>query len=157
MLLVLSLCIFLGLCSSNHALAEAVVAPGMYFTAAEWATEVRGENDYDPNPSGEFTRGERGYAYLEIADFGVATEGDFFFLRLNVDVALETKHGLRLFFEQDVLELEEWYIEPPATTWFYIYVDVPWWAPRGVYRTLITVRDGLTDLSLQEVREIVVR
>ena len=156
MLVVLSLCIFFGLLCPGYAGAEVLEAPGMHFTVAEWAYEVRGEDDYDPNPEGTFARGERGYAYLEIADFGVAEEDTFFYLQLNIDVALETTGGLRLFTQKDVLELEEWYLEPPLTTWFYIYVDIPWWAPRGIYRTLITVRDGITDQRLEEVREIVV-
>lgn len=157
MLLVLILCIFFGLSSSGFAAPEHVEAPTMHFTVAEWAYEVRGEDDYDPNPEGKFARGERGYAYLEVADFAVAQEGAFFFLDLAVDVALESQRGIRLFSQKDVLELEEWYIEPPLSTWFYIYVDIPWWAPSGTYRTLITVRDRITDLRLEEVREIVVQ
>ncbi|HBN95586.1 MAG TPA: hypothetical protein DDZ66_04740 [Firmicutes bacterium] len=129
----------------------------MHFTVAEWAYEVWGEGDYDPNPTGEFARGERGYAYLEIADFGIGERDQLFFLQLDVDVALETKNGLRLFYEKDVLELEEYYLEPPESTWFYIYVDIPWWAPRGSYVTVITVRDGVAELSLEEKREITVR
>lgn len=157
MLVVLSLCILLGLGCSNSAVVEAVEAPPMHFTVAEWAHEVRGEGDYDPNPTGEFARGERGYAYLEIADFGIGQSDQLFFLQLNVDVALETKNGLRLFSQEDVLEMEEWYMEPPESTWFYIYVDIPWWAPRGTYRTRITIRDGVTELALEEIREIMVR
>lgn len=157
MLVVLILCIFLGLNCSNYALVEAVEAPSMHFTVAEWAYEVRGEDDYDLNPTGEFARGERGYAYLEVADFGIGERDQLFFLQLDVDVALETKNGLRLFSEKDVLELEEYYLEPPESTWFYIYVDIPWWAPRGSYVTVITVRDGVAELSLEEKREITVR
>ena len=157
MFTVLILCIFLGLACPNFALAESVEADAMHFPVAEWAYEVRGEGDYDPNLSGEFSRGERGYAYLEMAGFGVGQEGKFFFLDLTVDVALETTGGLRLFTQKDVLELEEWYLDPPATTWFYIWVDIPWWAPGGTYKTVITVHDGVTGLSLEESREIVVR
>src|SRR5690554_1526024 len=157
MLTVLILCIFLGLTCPNPALAEEAQAEAMHFIAAEWAYEVRGEGDFDPNSTGEFSRGERGYAYLEVADFGVGREGQLFYLDLAVDVALETTGGLRLFTQKDVLELEEWYFEPPITTWFYIWVDIPWWAPRGTYRTVITVRDGITGLALEESREIRVR
>ena len=157
MLVVLILCIFLGLSGAGYAAETAVDTPAMHFTVAEWAYEVRGFDDYDPNHSGEFKRGERGYAYLEIADFGVAEQDQLYLLRLTVDVALETRSGLRLFFEKDVLELEEWYIEPPESTWFYIYVDIPWWAPRGVYQTVITVRDGITNRVLEEKREIMVK
>ena len=128
----------------------------MRFTVADWAYEVRDEGDYDPNPSGIFSRGERGYAYLEIEGFGVGQRENLFYLLLNVDVALETRNGLRLFSQKDVLELEEWYFEEPRSTWFYIWVDIPWWAPKGVYRTLITVRDGVAETSLEEVREICV-
>ncbi len=157
MLVVLILCILLGLGSSAAMAVEVVDAPAMHFTVAEWAYEVRGEDDYDRNPTGEFARGERGYAYLEVADFGIAERDQLFVLQLNVDVALETKNGLRLFSQKDVLEMEEWYMDPPESTWFYIYVDIPWWAPRGTYRTLITIRDDITGLDLEEVREIMVR
>ncbi len=157
MLVVLILCIFLGANGVNCVTAQTLESSSMYFSVADWAFEVRGEADYDVNPTGEFLRGERGYAYLEIAGFALGESYGFHFLQLNVDVALETMRGLRLFSEDDVLELEEWYLEPPKSTWFYIYVDIPWWAPRGRYRTVITVRDALSGLSLEEVREIVVR
>jgi len=153
---VLILCIFFGLGCGNSALAIETEAPTMHFTVAEWAYDVRGEGDYDPNPTAEFPKGQRGYAYLEVAGFGVGEEELFYFLKLNVDVALETTHGFRLFSQKDLLELEEWYLEPPEHTWFYIYVDIPWWAPRGTYVTVITVRDGVTGRELEEKREIVV-
>lgn len=157
MLVVLILCIFLGASGVNCATAQTLENPSMYFALAEWAFEVRGEDDYDPNPSGEFPRGERGYAYVEVAGFAIDKRERFYVLELDVDVALETKNGLRLFSQADVLELEEWYVDPPESTWFYIYVDIPWWAPRGTYRTLITVRDEISGLALNEIREIMVK
>lgn len=157
MLLVLILCIFLGASGVNCVTAQEIESPSMHFSVAEWALNVYGEDDYDPNPSGEFSRGERGYAYLEVAGFAIGEKDGFYFLQLDVDVALETINGWRLFSETDVWELEEWYLEPPDSTWFYIYVDIPWWAPRGTYRTLITVRDGISGLALKEIREIMVK
>lgn len=156
MLVLLILCIFLGLSYPQCALAQEQEALSLHFSVAEWAYEVRDAGDYDPNLSGQFRRGERGYAYLEIEGFGVGQKDGFFYLQLDVDVALETKSKLRLFSQKDVLALEEWYFEPPASTWFYIFVDIPWWAPKGIYRTVITVRDAVSETTLEEVREIMV-
>ena len=158
MLVVLILCIFFGLSGSDQVWAQTQSAEmsTLHLSVAEWAYEVRDQGDYDPNPTGTFFRGERGYAYLEIEGFGVGQKDNLFYLVLDVDVALETKNGFRLFSQQDVLELEEWYFEEPTTTWFYIWVDIPWWAPKGTYKTLITVRDGVTGQSLEETRDILV-
>ena len=120
MLAVLILCIFLGLSFPTQALAQNAEQCTMRFTVADWAYEVRDEGDYDSNPSGIFSRGERGYAYLEIEGFGVGQKENLFYLLLNVDVALETRNGLRLFSQKDVLELEEWYFEEPGSTWLHL-------------------------------------
>ena len=130
--------------------------PSLYFSVAEWACEVRGEDNYDPNPAGEFKRGERGYAYMVVEGFGTDKEDDFFVLRLDVDVALKNAKGIRLFSQKDVLNLEEWYLEPPLATWFYIYVDIPWWAPKGNYKAIVTVRDAVANTVLEEVKEITI-
>lgn len=155
-MVLLTICIFLVACFPSFAAAPEAAQPKLHFAVADWAYEVRDEGDYDPNPEGRFRRGERGYAYVEVAGFSLVEVDGLSVLKLAVDVALQTKRGFTLFSQQDVLELEEWYIEPPETTWFYIWVDIPWWAPRGVYRTLLTVRDLLGDDVLQEVREITV-
>jgi len=155
-LVLLTICIFLSLLCPQPVWAGEESVPGLHLAKAEWACEVRGEDDYDPNPEGRFPRGQRGYAYLVVEGFQVDRLGEYYVLQLNVDVALETRRGLRLFTQKDVLELEEWYLEPPANTWFYIYVDVPWWAPRGTYVAVITVRDVLAGSVLEEKREVVV-
>lgn len=155
-MVLLTICIFLVACCPGFAAAPETTPPELHFAVAEWAYEVWGEGDYDPNPEGRFLRGERGYAYLEVSGFSLGEENGLHFLKLAVDVALQTKGGFTLFSQKDVLELEEWYLEPPETTWFYIWVDIPKWAPRGVYRTRLTVRDLLSEEVLQEVREIAV-
>lgn len=155
-LVLLTICIFLVFTTPNYALAHGHADPSLRFAVAEWAYEVRGEDDYDPNPKGEFSRRERGYAYLVVENFGVGQKDGFHFLQLNVDVALESQKGFRLFSQEDVLELEEWYLEPPPSTWFYIYVDIPWWAPKGVYKAIITVKDAINETSLEQVREITI-
>lgn len=154
MLLVLTICIILSLLCPLPAFAGEEEPVSLYIEKGEWAYEVRGDDDYDPNPEGRFKRGERGYAYLEVAGFDLGREDDFYFLRISVDVALETKNGFTLFSQKDVLELEEWYLEPPKNTWFYIYVNIPWWAPRGGYVAVITVRDLLAGTELVEKREV---
>lgn len=154
MLVLLIICFFLGLNFNSPALAQTQEATPLHFTVAEWATEVRDEGDYDPNPGGKFDRGQRGYAYLEIEGFSLGEHEGFLYLTLNVDVALETRNGIQLFLQRNVLELEEWYIEPPSSTWFYIWVDIPWWAPKGVYKAVITVRDQISKSFLEEMREL---
>lgn len=156
MLLLLTICIFFTLLVPHPSWARAQESPALRLVQAEWAYEVRGEDDYDPNPEGRFPRGERGYAYLVVEGFTVDREDDYYFLHIKADVAAETKRGFRLFSQKDVLDLEEWYLEPPDSTWFYIWVDIPWWAPKGTYVAVITVRDMLSGAELEEKREVVV-
>ena len=155
-LVLLMICIFFSLLYPNPAWANAEEAVELRFAQAEWAYEIRGQDNYDPNPEGRFKRGERGYAYLVVEGFEVRKEEDYYVLRLNVDVSLETQKGFTLFSRKDVLELEEWYLEPPSSTWFYIWVDIPWWAPKGVYVAVIDVHDELGGTSLQDRREVTV-
>lgn len=155
-LLWLTICIFLSLLCPNPAWASDEETTALRLARGEWAYEVRGADDYDVNPEGRFPRGERGYAYLVVEGFELGREDSYYFLRINVDVALETQGGFRLFFQRDVLELEEWYLEPPPDTWFYIYVDIPWWAPKGDYVAVITVRDMLAGTELEEKQEVTV-
>lgn len=151
MFILLILCLTLNVGQFS---AEAASVGELRFTVAQWAHDVRDQGDYNPNPSGAFPKGQRGYAYLEVAGFQLAQEDGWFLLRLNVDVALQTKGGIPLFAQKNVLELEEWYIEPPESTWFYIWVDIPSWAPKGLYRTIITVKDLVGEVSLEEKQEI---
>lgn len=154
MFIVVITCILLNFVYPSFGLAQEQVEPALHFILAEWAHEVRDEGDYEPNPTGAFPRGERAYAYFEVVGFGLSEQDGFFQALLNVDVGLKSKGGLRLFSRKDVLELESWYIEPPETLWFYIYVDIPWWAPRGEYLAEITVRDLVDDEKLLEERKI---
>ncbi|MDD3781352.1 MAG: hypothetical protein PHG88_01460 [Limnochordia bacterium] len=156
MLLLLTICIFLSLLCPLPAWASPEEASSLRLVQGEWAHEVRGMDDYDPNPEGRFKRGERGYAYIVVEGFDVGQDGEYYFLHLSVDVALETKGGIRLFSRRDIYDLEEWYLEPPGDTWFYIYVDIPWWAPRGTYVAVITIHDLLAGTALEERREVAV-
>lgn len=128
---------------------------GMHFTTAEWAYDVRGRADYDPNPAGVFARGERGYAYLELEGFEVGEDDGLYVVNLAVDVVLRTKGGLRLFTQKNLVEYDLAYTDsPPKNLWFYIWVDIPRWAPRAVYLAEVVVRDLISHETLTEGKEI---
>ncbi len=127
----------------------------MYFTTAEWAYDVRGQDDYDPNPTGVFARGERGYAYLELEGFEVGEDDGLYVIQLAVDVVLRTKGGLRLFTQKNLVEYDLAYTDsPPDNLWFYIWVDIPRWAPRATYLAEVVVRDLISEETLIEGKEI---
>ncbi|NLJ81379.1 MAG: hypothetical protein GX335_10200 [Firmicutes bacterium] len=137
--------------------AEKASNSDLSFSVALWADEVRDKGDFDLNPDGIFKRGERAYAYLELEGFSWEEQEGYLHTDVHVDVALRTKGGFRLFFSEDLLEFDSLYLNPPENFWFYIYVDVPWWAPRGTYITEIIVRDEISGETLIEHREIQVR
>ncbi len=154
MFVMLIVCILLIFPCPSTGLALEKTEPQLNFVVAQWAYEVRDEGDYDPNFEGAFPRGERAYTYLELEGFSLAEIEGLFYVELAVDVNLRSKRGFKLFSRTNVLELDSWYEQPPATIWFYIYVDIPWWAPRGVYSGEIIVRDQLNQGVLVEEREI---
>lgn len=154
MFIMLIVCILLTFSCPNMVLAQVEQEPHLEFVVAQWAHEVRDEGDYDPNLEGAFPRGQRAYAYLEVVGFSLGEVDGLFYLDLAVDVVLRSKGGVKLFAHPDLLEFESWFEAPPEVVWFYVYVDIPWWAPRGVYRTEVIVRDRLNHGILAEEREI---
>jgi hypothetical protein len=100
MLVVLILCIFFGLSGSDQVWAQTQSAEmsTLHFSVAEWAYEVRDQGDYDPNPTGTFFRGERGYAYLEIEGFGVGQKDNLFYLVLDGGCGIGNKERLQALF-----------------------------------------------------------
>jgi hypothetical protein len=150
--------ILLLLAVPGWAWADEGLETGMAITVAEWAHDVRDEGDYDPNPSGVFPRGSRGYAYLEVEGFAVGGSGDENLVDLRVDIALRSGWGVKLFSQEDLVEytLPQEAFPPPETVWFYIWVDIPWWAPRATYRAEVTVRDLVSGEAVSLEREITV-
>lgn len=129
----------------------------MQFVKAEWAYEVRGEGDYDPNPSGVFSRNSRAYAYLEVEGFTVGDGGTDPLVDLRVDVVLRSNSGLKLYSQENLVEYTlNSLAAPPSRVWFYIWVDVPWWAPRTTYEAEVIVRDLVGGLDVIERRPIVI-
>jgi hypothetical protein len=130
---------------------------GMEIVRAEWAYEVRGEGDYDPNPSGVFRRGTRAYAYIEVEGFALGTAADDPLVDLRVDVALRTRTGVKLYSQAEVVEYTlKQPASPPELVWFYIWVDIPRWAPRATYKAEVIVRDLVAAEAISLQREITV-
>ncbi len=154
MLKLLIVCILLAFSSLNPAYAHRPDPGELHFTTAQWAYEVRDENDYDPNPGGAFPKGQRAYAYLELAGFSLLNVDGGSAYHVLVDVGLQTTWGLGLFKQAGLLEFDSFSFDPPDTLWFYIWVDVPRFAPCGTYVTVITVRDEIGGHVLEERREI---
>lgn len=145
------------LTASAQVQGESSINDALQFVVAEWAYEVRGEADYDPNPSGVFQRGSRAYAYLEVEGFAVGTEAGEPVVDLRVDVALRSRGGLKLFYQAGLVEFTLTQPAfPPERVWFYIWVDIPWWAPRATYRAEVTVRDLVAQKDVSLEREITV-
>ncbi len=98
MLKLLIVCILLAFSSLNPAYAHRPDPGGeLHFTTAQWAYEVRDENDYDPNPGGgAFPKGQRAYAYLELAGFSLLNVDGGSAYHVLVDVGLQTTWGAGL-------------------------------------------------------------
>lgn len=151
---VLIVCVLLVFSSLNPVHAQRAEPGEMYFAVAEWAYEVWDEDDYDLNQTGAFPKGERAYAYLELAGFSTVQSNGAYAYHVSVDVGLETTWGLGLFKQADLVEFDSLALDPPSTLWFYIWVDIPRWAPSGTYVTVITVLDQISGHILQEKRKI---
>ncbi len=154
MLRLLIVCILMACLPFSQVYAREKEAGDLYLAVADWAYEVRDQGDYDPNPTGRFPKGQMTYAYLELAGFTTAAHGDLYSYHVAVDVGLKTTWGFPLFKQADIIEFDETSPNPPETLWFYIWVNVPRWAPRGTYVTVITVRDELGGYILAAEREI---
>lgn len=154
MFILLTLCIILSLACPGMGYAHMPEENVLNFTVIDWAYEVRDQGDYDRNSTGAFPKGERAYAYLELTGFTCDIDDNFYFTDVHVDVALKTKKGLKLFSRKDVLIMDSYYIETPDILWFYIYVDVPWWAGRGEYKAELIIRDEVVGETLAVSKDI---
>lgn len=125
-----------------------------HFVNVGWAYEVRGYKDYDLNTDGTFPRGSRAYAYLEVEGFSSTEHDDGYLSDLAVDVSLRTRQGILLFRQTDLVDYHAIDRHPPSTLWFYIWVDIPRWAPRATYIAEVTVRDRVGDSAITKAQEI---
>lgn len=154
MLRLLIVCSLLVFSCFSPLAAQSASPQGLHFSTAQWAYDVRDRDDYDLNTDDAFPRGQRAYAYLELVGFEMLEQDGYYLLQLGIDVALKTTWGLTLFNQPDLLEFDSFYLRPPDDLWFYIWVDIPRWAPPSTYITLITVRDLISGQTLEEAREI---
>ncbi len=137
--------------------AESPEETGMQFIQIGWANEVLGYNDYVLNEDGVFRRGERAYAYLEVEGYATSQEGEYTVTDIAVDVALRASFGLRLFYQQDLIDYRQLHQTAPDTLWFYIWVDIPTLAPSATYIAEVIIRDRISGEILKHQERVVVR
>lgn len=156
-LFLFTLAVVLALTLSHLTKADGESGGALQLLTAEWAYDVRGEGDYDPNPTGVFSRSSRAYAYLEVNGFAVGESSEEPLVDLRVDVVLRSNKGLKLYSKDNLVEYT---LARPAAVpdkvWFYIWVDVPWWAPRTTYRAEVIIRDLIGEVEMVTEREIVI-
>ncbi len=125
------------------------------FSDMGWSHDEDDFFEYVPN-EGVFKRGTRVYAYMEVVGFTSQMVDEYNKIDLSVDVYLKTSFGLRLFRQLDVIEFDDMTKEPQDRIWFYLYVDIPWWAPRGTYIAEVVVRDRLDNLQASHEEKLIV-
>lgn len=114
---------------------------GFRFTQLGWSEDPDDDYlEYVPN-QGVFSKGTRVYAYFEVEGFSTTLQNDKYSTDLAVDVYLRSSGGIRLFSQKDVVELSTQDNKPRDSVWFYLYVDIPWFAPRATYVAEVVVRD----------------
>jgi len=129
---------------------------GFRFSDMGWSREEDNFFEYVPN-EGVFERGKRVYGFMEVTEFANEYADGVYRIDLTVDVYLKTTFGLRLFGQRDVIEFDDHDTEPIETIWFYLWVDIPWWAPRGTYIAEVVVRDRIGNQNIVHSERIRVR
>ena len=132
---------------------------GLRFLELAWADEIYSYAHYEPNVDGVFQRGTRAYVYMEIAGFEsrFGEEEKQFLTDVTIDVELYSRIGLRLFRESEIVSYTYWDASEPESLWFYIWVDIPAWAPRSTYTASVTIRDRIGDEVLVEEETLLVQ
>lgn len=129
---------------------------GLRFSDMGWSDEEDDYFEYEPN-QGVFKRGSRVYAFMEVSGFTSDYQDGYYTIDLTVDVYLKTTFGLRLFGQRDVIEFDDRTKEPLECVWFYLYVDIPWWAPPASYIAEVVVRDRLSGVEVVHQEKLTVR
>ncbi|HHX02065.1 MAG TPA: hypothetical protein GX739_05260 [Firmicutes bacterium] len=129
---------------------------GFRFSDMGWSKEEDNFFEYVPN-QGVFERGKRVYGFMEVTGFENYYTNEIYHIDLTVDVYLKTGFGLRLFGQRDVIEFDDTAKEPIEDIWFYLWVDIPWWAPPGSYIAEVVVRDRIGNQKIVHSERIRVR
>jgi hypothetical protein len=129
---------------------------GFCFSDMGWSREEDNFYEYVPN-EGVFERGKRAYGFMEVSGFENSYADGKYHIDLTVDVYLRTSFGLRLWVERDVIEFDDTDSEPIETVWFYLWVDIPWYAPRGTYIAEVVVRDRISGQQISHKERIRVK
>ncbi len=136
--------------------SEDILETGFRFTDLGWSDDENDFFEYVPN-QGVFKRGTRAYAYLEVAGFTNYCEDGKYYIDLAVDVYLKSSFGLRLFVQRNVIEFKDSAKEVIEDFCFYLYVDIPWWAPRAQYIAEVVIRDLVNGEELKHEEKLTVR
>lgn len=128
---------------------------GFRFTDLGWSEDEDDFFEYKPN-EGVFKRGTKVYGFMEVAGFANSFRDDKYHIDLTVDVYLKTTFGLRLFGQKDVINFDNSSKKPIDEIWFYLWVDIPWWAPRTSYIAEVVVRDQISNEDLSHEEKITV-
>lgn len=137
--------------------AELPEHPDFSFITIGWADEVLGYQDYVSNEEGVFGRSSRAYAYMEVIGFTHEPTEVGYASHLTVSVSLHSASGRRLFGQDDLIDHHAVEVNPPDSVWFYIWVDIPWWAPSGEYEASVVVRDLLGEEVIEHSQKLMVR
>ncbi len=129
---------------------------GFRFTDLGWSNEEDDFYEYIPN-EGVFKRGTRVYAFLEAAGFSNYFKDDMYHNDLAVDIYLKSSFGLRLFGQRNVIEFNDSAKTPIEDIWFYLYVDIPWWAPRAKYIAEVVIRDKVSGKELKHQEKLTIK
>ncbi|NMB38157.1 MAG: hypothetical protein GX994_01090 [Firmicutes bacterium] len=140
----------------SQQISEDVPETGLRFTDLCWSDDQDNFFEYVPN-QGVFKRGTRAYAYLEVAGFTNYYEDDKYHIDLTVDIYLKSSFGLRLFAQRNVIEFKDTAEEFIEEISFYLYVDIPRWAPRAQYTAEIVIRDLVNGEELNHEEKLTVR
>ena len=148
-------------CSPVSASAAAPVevqgpADGLRFSDLGWSKDENDFFEYVPN-EGVFERGTRVWGFMEVTGFESYFADGLYYNDLTVDVFLKTGFGLRLFGKRDVIEFNDGTDEPQEYIWFFLWVDIPWWAPPGTYIAEVVVRDRVGEQEVVHADKLRVR
>lgn len=135
---------------------EVITESGFRFTELGWSDDPDADYlEYEPN-QGVFKKGTRAYAYFEVAGFSTLPQDEKYLTHLAVDVHLKTSGGFRLFTQRDVVDFDSLDWQPRESVWFYLYVDIPWFAPRATYIAEVVVRDLISGKEIRHQEKLTV-
>lgn len=129
---------------------------GFHFSDLAWSESLDTWEDYRPNEA-VFSRGTRAYAYIEVTGFTNEEIGGEYQHDLTVDIYLRTGIGIRLFNQKNVIEFEEVTSFFQESVSFYIWVDIPWWAPSAAYYAEVIVHDRINETEIRHEEKLTIQ